>query len=140
MKQKLQNVLGNLKSRLTGKKIKEQQVPVVLNGYSQPHVLQYNMREESLSHDEKVIADIGPVRLEQNLDTQFLYFCPMNILHVTKRIQPGDGLAIPAEAVLEEITVPKSKEPGLYMLRDVQLHSNGKISVKATAKTTWQKI
>lgn len=117
--------------------VKEPGIPVVITSYSQPHVLQHKMRERELTHDQEVMASIGPVRLESNFGKMVLYFCPMQTLDIVQELKPGDGGAIPSEAIVREMEAPKNIKPGLYTLKNVKLHSNGVMSVTATPKTEW---
>lgn len=111
--------------------------PVVINAYSQPHVLQQRMKEEKLSHGETVTANISPVRLESNYGEMVLYFCPMQKIDVTERVTPGDGGSIPSEAIVEGLQVPRDIQPGLYNLKNVKLFSNGTMQVIATEQTVF---
>jgi hypothetical protein len=124
----------SLFSNLFGKK-PEPTTPVVLTSYSQPHVLQQRMKEEKLTHGETVTANLSPVRLEANFGKMVMYFCPVQAIEITERISAGDGGALPAEAILENIVVPGNLKPGLYDLKNVTLFSNGTMQVIATADT-----
>lgn len=112
--------------------------PVVVTAYSQPHVLQHRMKEEKLSHGETVTANISPVRLESAQGRMVLYFCPMKSIEVLQTITVGDGGSIPAEAIVEGLTVPDNVRPGLYTLKNVTISSNGTMQVRATSDTTWE--
>lgn len=107
---------------------------------AQPHVLREKMEEKKLTHGETVTASISPVRLEAVYGKMALYFCPMQTLEVLETITPGDGGEIPANVVVEGLTVPSGHKAGLYTLRNVQLSSNGSIQVIANTKTTWEII
>ena len=113
----------------------EKETPIVLTSYSQPHVLQQRMKEEKLTHGERVTANISPVRLESNFGKMVMYFCPMIECKVTERIEAGDGGALPPEAIIEGLAVPANFKPGLYELQGVQLFSNGTLQVLATENT-----
>ena len=105
---------------------------------AQPHVLRGKMREKQLTHGETVMATLSPVRLEAVYNKMALYFCPMEKLEIGETITPGDGGDIPAEVVIEGLTVPPDHKPGLYSLKNVRLTSNGTIQVKTTAETVWE--
>lgn len=122
-------------SNLIGFKKPEPTTPVVLTAYSQPHVLQQRMKEEKLTHGETVTANLSPVRLEANFGKMVMYFCPVQTINVLEKVTPGDGGALPAEAILENIVVPGNFKPGLYDLKNVKLFSNGTMQVIATADT-----
>jgi hypothetical protein len=116
----------------------EKATAVVLTSYSQPHVLQQRMKEEKLTHGETVTANISPVRLESNFGKMVLYFCPMQGIEITSKITVGDGGSLPAEAIIEGLTVPEGTKPGLYTLKNVTLFSNGTMQVIATENTEWE--
>jgi hypothetical protein len=127
---------SSLLSDIFGKTPKEGlKTSVVLNAYSQPHVLQQRMREQKLTHGETVTANISPVRLEANFGKMTMYFCPVESLEILQRVEAGDGGALPAEAKLEGIEVPSNFKPGLYDLKNVTLYSNGSMQVIVTDKT-----
>ena len=107
---------------------------------AQPHVLQGKMREKQLTHGETVMATLSPVRLEPAYNKMAVYFCPMQTLDIYETIAPGDGGEIPAEVMIDGLTVPPGYESGLYSLKNVRLTSNGTIQVKTTAETTWEKV
>jgi hypothetical protein len=124
----------------------EQSHPVLVTSYSQPHVLQHYMKEKDLSHGDRVIADIGPVRLEShpfhgsaNIKP-VIYFCPIQSIDIKTRLNDGDGGTLPVEATLNGIRMGEGMAPGLYMLRNVELYSNGTLQVNATAKTEFESI
>jgi len=130
----------SLFSNLFGKKPEEspKTTPVVLTSYSQPHVLQQRMKEERLTHGETVTANLFPVRLEANFGKMVMYFCPLQTIDIIKKVEAGDGGALPAEATLEGIEAPGNFKPGLYTLKNVQLFSNGTMQVIATAETEFE--
>ena len=138
MEKKIPSLLKKLGKKL--KLLEEKKTSVIITPYSQPHVLQYRMYEESLTHDERVMANLSPVRLDRNFGKMVLYFCPMQTLNITQRLNPGDGGNIPSEVVIEGLDVLESQKPGLYTLKDVIVHSNGTMSVTATSKTVWEPI
>ncbi len=107
---------------------------------AQPHVLQGKMREKQLTHGQTVMANLSPVRLEAAYNKMALYFCPMQTLDIYETIEPGDGGDIPAEVIIDGLTVPPGHEPGLYSLKNVRLTSNGTIQVKTTTETTWERV
>lgn len=115
----------------------EKSTPVVITSYSQPHVLQQRMKEENLKHGDRVTANISPVRLEANFGKMVMYFCPMQAIEITKMIEKGDGHPLPAEAIIDGLEVSGNMKPGLYMLKNVELFSNGTMQVLATANTQW---
>lgn len=112
---------------------------VVITSYSQPHVLQQKMKEESLSHGETVTANISPVRLESYQGKMVMYFCPVKTIEVMKTLTAGDGGSIPTQAVVEGLTISEDLKPGLYKLKNVVLTSNGTMQVKATTTTAWER-
>jgi hypothetical protein len=115
-------------------------IEVFATAAAQPHVLQGKMKEKQLTHGETVMATLSPVRLESVYNKMAVYFCPMQTLDIKETIAAGDGGEIPAEVVIEGLSVPADYEPGLYSLRNVKLSSNGSIQVKTTAETTWEKV
>jgi hypothetical protein len=133
--QTIYNFFINKKTR----KMQDKQ-QVVLTSYSQHHVLQQRMREERLTHGERVTANIAPIRLESNFGKMVMYFCPLQCIEVTERISAGDGGSIPAEAILEGFEIPKNLHPGLYELKNVELYSNGKMQVIANENTVFAAI
>lgn len=118
----------------------QERTPVVLTSYSQPHVLQQRMKEERLTHGDRVTANLNPIRLESNFGKMVMYFCPMQELEVTERLEKGDGLSIPAQAIIEGFNVPKNLKSGLYNLKNIQVYSNGTMQVIATEKTLFEEL
>lgn len=114
--------------------------PVIVTAHSQPDVLQQRMREEKLLHGKTVTANLSPVRLENAYGRMVLYFCPMRQIEVLTTLNEGDGGALPAEAIVEGLTVPGATVPGYYALKNVTLTSNGTLQVKATTKTVWELV
>lgn len=119
-------------------KQEETSTEVFTTSSAQPHVLREKMREKKLTHGETVTASLSSVRLESALGKMYLYFCPVETIDVHETITPGDGGDIPAEVVVEGLTVPAGKRPGLYTLKNVKLSSNGAMQVTANANTTWE--
>src|SRR6266540_1922412 len=113
---------------------------VMINYYSQQDVLQQKMKEKRLTHGDTVIANLSPVRLEKDFGKIVLYFCPMETIEILEIVSKGDGGYIPDRARVEGITMPRKYKPGLYKLKNVTLTSNGVMEVKATDKTTWEKV
>jgi hypothetical protein len=111
---------------------------VLTTSSAQPHVLREKMKEKKLTHGETVTASISPVRLEAAFGKMYLYFCPMQTIEVHQTITPGDGGDIPANVVLEGLTIPNDSKPGMYTLKNVKLSSNGTMQVIADEKTTWE--
>lgn len=131
----------SLYKRLFNKKPEPQPtMPLVITGYSQPHVLQTRMRQEKLAHGDRVIANLSPVRIENAFGKTVLYFCPLQNIEVRNRIETGDGGAIPEEAIIKGFVVPKDIKPGLYTLNNVELFSNGKMQVIAGKNTVFEPI
>jgi hypothetical protein len=132
----------SLFSNLFGFKKEPTTIPIVLNQYSQPHVLQQRMKEAKLTHGETVKGDIGPVRLESHFSKMNLYFCAAQEVTINERITPGDGGAIPSDAILKgfDELVPKTKKPGLYMLKNATFFSNGTMQVIADKDTVFEAI
>lgn len=121
-----------------GKTAKE--TSVIITSYSQPHVLRQKMEEEQMTHGETVTAHLSPVRLERSFTKAILYFCPMKKIEVQKTIAAGDGGRLPSEATIEGLSIPKDYKAGLYRICNVEITSNGTMQVKATSRTTWEKI
>jgi len=113
----------------------EEKQQIVITSYSQPHVLQQRMKEERLTHGDRVTANVTPVRLESNFGKMVMYFCPMVSIDVTEKITAGDGGSLPCEAIIKGFEVPKNMRPGLYELKNVELYSNGTMQVIAKANT-----
>jgi len=121
-------------------KTEKTETPVVLTSYSQPHVLQQRMKEEKLTHGDRVTANISPVRLESNFGKMIMYFCPMQSIEITNRLAQGDGGSIPSEAIIDGFNVPSNFKPGLYELKNVELFSNGTMQVLATENTVFEAV
>ena len=137
----IQTIFKNFfKSKNKKMEQQEKKVNVVITSYSQPHVLQQRMKEEKLTHGERVTANISPVRLESNFGKMVMYFCPMQGIEITQRLEKGDGRSLPSEAIIENISVSEQKKPGLYTLKNVQLFSNGTLQVIATADTFFEEV
>jgi hypothetical protein len=125
---------------------KKQSIPekttqeVLVNSFSQHHVLQHRMKEEKLTHGETVKADLSPVRLEYHeaADKMHMYFCPLQAIGVIEKVSPGDGGSLPAEAILKDIKIDKNLKPGLYNLKNVTLFSNGTLQVIANEDTKFE--
>jgi hypothetical protein len=128
------NIMG-IKNKPT-----EKSTPVVITSYSQPHVLQHRMKEEKLTHGERVTANISPVRLESNFGKMVMYFCPLQSISIINRIEAGDGGSLPPEALIDGLSVPSNLGPGLYQLNNVELYSNGTMQVNATADTCFEAV
>lgn len=111
---------------------------VVVTSSSQPEVLQKVMRKEKLSHGETVMANLSPVRLEKKRGKMVLYFCPMKSLEITETLTVGDGGSLPDQVTVEDLSIPRELEEGLYTLHNVTVTSNGTMQVKATNKTDWK--
>jgi hypothetical protein len=121
-----------------GKQETSSSTEVLTTSSAQPHVLREKMKEKKLTHGETVTASISPVRLEAALGKMYLYFCPVQTIEVHETITSGDGGEIPADVVIEGLTVPTGHRPGLYTLKNVRLSSNGAMQVTAVAGTTWE--
>jgi hypothetical protein len=63
----------------------------------------------------------------------------MKTIEVLKTVTAGDGGSLPGQAHVEGLTVPDDLKPGFYNLKNVTLTSNGKMQVKATNQTIWEK-
>lgn len=135
------SLFGRLISKhLKGLAESEKSTPVVITSYSQPHVLQRRMKEEKLTHGERVTANLSPVRLESSFGKMVMYFCPLNTIEVIGRVNAGDGGSIPVEAIINGLEVPINLKPGLYSLNSIELYSNGTMQVNATADTCFEDI
>ncbi len=139
MKRELSSLFGNLFSSKNQPSESGKPTPVVISSYSQPHVLHQKMEEEQLTHGETVMANLSPVHLENDYGKMVMYFCPMKTIEVLKTVTAGDGGSLPGQAMVEGLTVPGNLKPGLYNLKHVTLTSNGKMQVKATNQTVWEK-
>lgn len=113
---------------------------VIITAASQPNVLQKRMQEQKLTHGETVTASLSPVRLEVGHEKMAIFFCPMKTLEVSEIMTPGDGLDIPEKVIVEGLSVPFDFKSGMYSLKHVKLTSNGTMQIKATDKTTWEKV
>lgn len=112
--------------------------PVVITSYSQPHVLQQRMKEEKLSHGDRVKADLNLVRFEANFGKFVMYFCPMQNIEIREEIEIGDGGSLPEEATLHNVNVPVGFKSGLYNIKNVELFSNGTLQVIAGEDTIYE--
>lgn len=130
----------SLFSNLFGFKKEKPATPVVLTGYSQPHVLQQRMKEANLTHGDRVLAKVGPVRLESNFGKMVLYFCAADKVKVSLVVEPGDGGSLPEEATVHNLSVPDNFKPGLYELENVELFSNGTLQVISRPETKFVPI
>lgn len=147
MIQTMDTILRTFKNLFKTKKQKqmeqEKKVPIAITCYSQPHVLQQRMKEANLTHGDRVTADISPVRLESHPPSDgngkpgkmVMYFCPMQGVTIHERLEKGDGFGLPADAIIEGLSVLDNFKPGLYELKNVQLFSNGTLQVLATENT-----
>jgi hypothetical protein len=98
------------------------------------------MREEKMTHGQTVRANLSPVRLEMSYGRMIMYFCPMKSIEVLETLDAGDGGSLPMEAKVADLSIPNCFRPGLYMLKNVTLTSNGTMQVHATSKTTWEPV
>ena len=114
--------------------------PVGITAYSQSNVLQQRMREEKMTHGQTVRANLSPVRLEMSYGRMIMYFCPMKSIEVIETLDAGDGGSLPMEAKVADLSIPNCFRPGLYMLKNVTLTSNGTMQVHSTSKTTWEPV
>lgn len=112
--------------------------PVMVTSFSQHHVLQQKMEEKKMTHGETVLATLSPVRVKGTPGKMVLYFCPMQSVEIQETITAGDGGSLPSQAVVEGLKIPSGFRQGLYVLKNVQLSSNGTIQVSATKKTVWE--
>lgn len=114
-----------------------EQQNVKLTSYSQPHVLQQRMHEAGLKHGDTVMADISQVRIElDGTMAPVMYFCPSDKIIVKEKITMGDGGYLPQDAIIiGDIKLPNGYSGGLFNLKNVKLHSNGKMQIIATADT-----
>lgn len=135
MKKEHASLFANLWGKTKNPTELEKSTPVVITSYSQPHVLQQRMKEEKLTHGQTVKANLSPVRLESNFGKMVMYFCPLQDISIKEQITAGDGGSLPAEAIIDGITVPGTMTPGLYDLLDATLFSNGTLQVIANAET-----
>lgn len=134
------SLLGKFLSQQANHAEATKSTPVVITSYSQPYVLQQRMKEEKLTHGERVTANISPVRLESDFGKMVMYFCPVNGIEITNRIEAGDGGSLPPEAIVNGLEVPRNLKPGLYNLKNVELYSNGTMQVNATADTCFEDV
>lgn len=135
---KISNIFKGI-SNAVGKLSKRK---VSTNSYSQDYVLSLRMKCEEITHDQKVKADIMFVRLDthwtDNHKKSIIYFCPTQSVRVHSTIQQGDGGELPRNVKMDDIWVPKKMKKGLYNLRNVEIHSNGVISLATTPETQWE--
>lgn len=124
----------------TTKPPQQETTPLVINVYSQPHVLQQRMKEGHLTHGDRIKANISPIRIENAFNKVTMYFCPLQAIEVCDKIETGDGGPIPAEAIIKGFVVPKNIKPGLYTLNNVELFSNGTMQVIAGKDTVFEPI
>lgn len=132
----------SLFSELLGIKPKHKTIPIAINQYSQPHVLQQRMKEAKLTHGETIKGDIGPVRLEGYSQRMVLYFCAAQEVTINEKITPGDGGSIPSDLILKGFNdiITTQTKPGLYMLKNATLFSNGTMQVIAGEDTVFEAI
>lgn len=140
MKRERTSIFSNILGVRSNSAELEKSTPVVVTAYSQPHVLHQRMKEEKLTHGERVTANISPVRLESNFGKMVMYFCPVNGIEITNRIEAGDGGSLPPEAIVNGLEVPRNLKPGLYNLKNIELYSNGTMQVNATADTCFEAV
>lgn len=135
MKDLINKLRRSIKNRINAKK------PVQLLQYSQPYTLSARAESAGLTHDQKAIVDIGPVRMERDWNTEIptIYFCPTDKVVIKKVLQPGDGGKLPEKVQLINIRPPKKVNySGIYFtLKNVMLHSNGVITLASTPETEW---
>jgi hypothetical protein len=141
MKKENTSFFGNLFGAKGKAPAAQQFTSVVLTSSSQPHVLRHRMQEENMTHGKTVTANLSPVRLERTLGNEaVLYFCPMKKIEVMEITAAGDGGSLPSQATLDGLSVPQDCKSGFYRLRNVELTSNGTMQVRATGKTTWERV
>jgi len=116
----------------------KKKIDVVLTQYSQPHVLKHRMNEADLKHGDTVTANISPVRIESVFGKMVMYFCPTQNINILNKLETGDGLPLPEEATIKNITVPDDIKPGLYNIINATLHSNGTMQVIANENTFFE--
>jgi len=129
----MKNYLKSISNWITGK-VRER-VQVVANPGCQPHVLEARMEAAELRHLDTVIADINQVRLEKRNGEMAIYFCHVSGIDVKEVLATGDGGGLAQHARVENLTVPKGIKQGMYNLKNVQLVSNGVMTITATKKT-----
>lgn len=143
-------------SKMFGKKATSTNGPkegidIRITSYSQPHVLGWRMKEEGLTHDGKVLADLKNVRIENMVlfegdkmqpKKNVLFFCPVPSggVRIKEVLQQGDGGELPDEVKLIGLKGPDELKntSALYHLSNVILHSNGVISITPTPETKWE--
>lgn len=116
---------------------------VQLDVHSQSYVLRQRMHEKSLRHGDKVVADIGPVRLRKDAadyKEPHIYFCAMRDVSIKKKLKKGDGGPLPGTASIVGIVAPKEFESGLFMLKNVTLFSNGTLQLIANENTEFESL
>src|SRR4029078_11921145 len=138
MKSVFESLFGGKRSADT--RMGTRSTPVGITAYSQSNVLQQRMREEKMTHGQTVRANLSPVRLEMSYGRMIMYFCPMKSIEVLETLDAGDGGSLPMEAKVADLSIPNCFRPGLYMLKNVTLTSNGTMQVHATSKTTWEPV
>jgi hypothetical protein len=113
---------------------------------SQPNVMRNRMNEGSageptLSYGGTAVADLPNVRLQRSNGFREIFFCQMGQIEVKERIHDGNGCEIDGlEVVIEGLDVPENLADGYYILKGVSVHSNGKVVIKKTEKTAWEKV
>lgn len=115
---------------------------VEIDVLSQPYVLALRGFTAQLTHDQRALVDIAPVRVEKWNGKSILFFCPTEKIIVKKTLQPGDGEPLPLKVVFNNLPAPRipfGKDREYYCLKNVIIHSNGVISITPTAQTEWVK-
>lgn len=113
--------------------------------YSQPHVLNHCMQQAGMTHDQQVVADLKGVRIRRGREVldhlgveSTIFFCPLQWVNIKEIINEGDKGELPDEVAINGLKFPEDLPSGVYTLKNVVLHSNGKMSVTPTLTTEWQ--
>jgi hypothetical protein len=99
------------------------------------------MTEAAIGHGQEVRADLTGIRVSGQIadwrsapdpKVGVIFFCTMGSIRVREVLQPGDGLPLPTQVILEGLAVP---EPGTYDVLNAVIHSNGALRVRVDEGT-----
>jgi hypothetical protein len=106
-----------------------------VTSYSQSDRLRERMTQAEVKHGQEIRADLPGIRVEamgrnwlsgKPSRNGVVFFCTMGPITVRETTTPGDGGALPGNAIVEGLNVPAD---GIYDLKDVLVQSNGDLRV-----------
>ncbi len=92
----------------------------------QGHVLVKTMQKARIKHGGTIRADIPDVRISSD---KTIHFCEVRHINPIKDIKPDDGSQIPS-TIQVQVNGLKFPGRGNYDLRNVLIHTNGRVTVE----------